>query len=625
MRRNLLRRGLVAIATGTALTLAASPVVVRPAVAAPVVPPPSGNTPATLAATAADRYVAGTASALHRAPGDVLHRVGIQAGGRGLHYVSYERTHQGLPVVGGDVVITTDPTGAVLGTAVAQDRPISVATTATVTAAQATATARARLTSTAGTSTPRLVVLAGATPKLTWETVVTGQAGGRPSRLHVFVDAATGAVAESYDEVRAGVGNGYYNGNVFVDTSGSTGVWTMTDGLRPGLRCGGQDGGTYSGTDDVWGNGSGTSLETACVDTMYAAQRQWDMLAQWFGRNGFNGNGGSPSVRVGLDDVNAYWNGAIANFGHNAANTRQATAIDVVAHELGHAIFQYTPGGPGRDNENGGLNEATGDIFGALTEAYANNPLDPPDYQVGEEIDFNGRGPIRYMYNPSLVGDPNCWTPSIPNTEVHAAAGPLNHWFYLVAEGSNPGGGKPASPTCNGSTVAGLGIRKAGEIYYNALLAKTSTWRYANVRVATLNAAKNLYPTSCTEFNIVKAAWNAVSVPAQSGEPVCTIGAGDFSVSVSPGLVTVAPGGRIAVTVRTSLLNGLTQPVTLSATGLPSGLTADFNPITVDAGNSATLTVAVSPSMPTNSTYKLTVQAVGTVTRTAALAVSVAR
>ena len=44
---------------------------------------------------------------------------------------------------------------------------------------------------------------------------------------------------------------------------------------------------------------------------------------------------------------------------------------------------------------------------------------------------------------------------------MHAAAGPGNHWFYLLAEGSNPTNGQPASPTCNGSTVTGIGIQKA--------------------------------------------------------------------------------------------------------------------------------------------------------------------
>ena len=68
------------------------------------------------------------------------------------------------------------------------------------------------------------------------------------------------------------------------------------------------------------------------------------------------------------------------------------------------------PGGSSGDNETGGMNEATGDIFGALTEAYAANPNDPADFTVGEEADLVGDGPIRYMYNPSIVGDPNCWS-----------------------------------------------------------------------------------------------------------------------------------------------------------------------------------------------------------------------
>src|SRR6185436_19770130 len=107
-----------------------------------------------------------------------------------------------------------------------------------------------------------------------------------------------------------------------------------------------------------------------------------DMLRTQLGRNGINGQGRNFPLFVGLNQVNAFWNGSSANFGHSSDNRRQASNIDVVAHELGHGIFQFTPGGSGGGNETGGLNEATGDIFGALTEAFANNPLDPPDYTV---------------------------------------------------------------------------------------------------------------------------------------------------------------------------------------------------------------------------------------------------
>jgi hypothetical protein len=42
-----------------------------------------------------------------------------------------------------------------------------------------------------------------------------------------------------------------------------------------------------------------------------------------------------------------------------------------------------------------------------------------------------------------------------------------------------------------------------------------------DVRVASLNAAKNLTPGNCALFNTVRAAWNAISVPAPAGEPTC--------------------------------------------------------------------------------------------------------
>jgi Zn-dependent metalloprotease len=481
------------------------------------------------AAAAADALVASDRAALRKSADDVLVRTGVHQGTNGLRYVSYERTHRGLPVVGGDLVVVVDAGGTVRNLAVAQQRVIAVDTTAHVTADAALATARAQLATVASASAPRLAVLAWDTPRLVWEVKLSGtRAGGAPSVPSVYIDAVTGAVAGSVDLVRDGTGAGFYNGTVTISTSGSGTSFSMQDSTRPNVRCGGQNGATFTGTDDNWGNGSGTNFETACVDALYAVQREWDMLGSWLGRNGINGSGGGFPARVGWNNVNASWNGSFTNFGHSQDNLRQVTPIDVVAHEYGHAIFQTTPGGAGGGGENGGLNEGTADIFGALTEHFANNPNDPPDFLVGEEVNLVGTGPIRNMADPSAInGHPNCWSTAIPNTEVHAAAGPLNHWFYLVSQGSNPPGG-PASPICAGgpSSVTGIGIMKAGQIYYNALLAKTSTWRYANARLASLNAAVNLFGASSAECATVKAAWNAVSVPVQAGEPSCGGGPG---------------------------------------------------------------------------------------------------
>jgi Zn-dependent metalloprotease len=251
------------------------------------------------------------------------------------------------------------------------------------------------------------------------------------------------------------------------------------------------------------------------VDALYVAEKQFAMLSSWLGRNGQNGSGGAWPIRIGLNDENAYYDGTQVQIGHNTAGQWIASA-DVVGHELGHGIDDHTPGGISKR----GTQEFVADTFGAATEWYINSPNDPPDYQVGEEVNLVGSGPIRYMYNPSLAGDSNCYSSSTPSQEVHAAAGPGNHWFYLLAQGSS-GNGQPASPTCNGSTVTGVGIQNAIKIMYNAMLLKTSTSSYLNYRKWTLQAAKNLFPGSCTQFNSVKAAWNAVSVPAQTGEATC--------------------------------------------------------------------------------------------------------
>jgi Zn-dependent metalloprotease len=620
--RQKLSTAAVALATGAALALVAAP-----ASAGPQQAPSPTPAPAARAAASADSLVgsAGRAGHFRRSDGDALQRTGVVQGTRGLQYVTYARTFKGLPVVGGDVVVTTDAAGTVKDTAVAETATIEVGTTAKITAAQAGATAKARLAKVDSAGPPTLKVLAGDTPKLVYEAVVEGRtAQNKPGNLHIFVDAATGVVVDEVDYVREGTGNGYYYGNVTITTSGSGSSFSMTDPTRPGLRCGGQGGTAYTGTDDAWGTGSGTNLETACVDALWGAQREVDMFSAWFNRNGIKGDGTNPPIRVGLNDVNAFWNGSYVSFGHNQSNTRQATPIDVVGHELGHAVFENTPGGAGNTNENGGLNEATGDIFGALTEAYANSPLDPPDYQVGEEVDLVGQGPIRYMYDPSIAGDPNCYSSSIPSTEVHAAAGPLNHWFYLTAEGSNPTNGQPASPTCNSTTVTGLGIRKAGEIYYNAMQSKTSTWKHAGVRTATLAAAKNLYAPSCAEFNAVKAAWAAVSVPAVSGEATCTGGtpANDFSVSASPTSGSVVAGSSATTTVTTATTAGSAQSVALTAAGLPSGATASFSPASVTSGSSSALTIATTASTPAGS-YPVTITGTGSATRTATYTLTV--
>ncbi|GAA3047212.1 M20/M25/M40 family metallo-hydrolase [Kitasatospora albolonga] len=568
------------------------------------------------AVAAADQAATAGLDALAKGPDETYQRSSVTPWINGLYSVAYQRTYKGLPVVGGDAVVLADAQGRVHGSQNAKSGAIGVSTKAEVTAAAAEATSRAKLASVSGVEAGRLVVkVKDGVSTLAWETVVNGRTQTAPSRLHVFVDARTGAVIDSYDDVKAGTANSKWNGpSPTITTTASGSTYSLRDPSRPGLSCADYSTGqVFSKSSDTWGNGSSTSKETGCADVFFAAQKEWDMLRDWLGRNGHNGNGGSWPVKVGLNDVNAYWDGSSVSIGHNNANEWIAS-IDVVGHEFGHGLDQFTPGGAA--SNEAGLGEATGDIMGALTEAYANQsaPYDAPDYLVGEMINLVGSGPIRNMYNPSQVSNnPNCYSSSIPNTEEHAAAGPLNHWFYLLAEGSAPGGGKPNSPTCNSSSVTGIGIQNAGKVFYGGMLLKTSSMTYKKYRVATLSAAKTLDPT-CNFYNRAKAAWDAVSVPAQTGEVTCTSQPGsDFSVTLSPTSGSVDKGSSVTATVSTQTTSGSAQTVNLTASA-PAGVSVSFSPSSVQSGSSSTMTVTASSSAVSGT---VTVTGTGTATHTA--------
>src|SRR5439155_187431 len=63
-------------------------------------------------------------------------------------------------------------------------------------------------------------------------------------------------------------------------------------------------------------------------------------------------------------------------------------------------------------------------------------------------------------------------------------------------------------------------------------------------------------------------------------------------------------------TISTTVTSGYAQTLTLSASGLPSGATASFNPSSVTAGGSSTLTLSTTSSTP-GGTYTVTVTGTG--------------
>ncbi|MCS7478666.1 M4 family metallopeptidase [Umezawaea endophytica] len=585
------RRPLVLAATGVVVAALVTPT------AAQAQPAPTAQSAEVQAASAASALVAAKPEVLHASADDVFVQHPVISSTDGLKYVPYDRTYKGLAVVGGDFVVVTDSAGQVLTTSVAQDTTIALGTTTpTVSKAAAEATARQQMSTVDSVGGAQLVAYTVGTPRLAWKSSVVGRGAEGPSKLDVVVDAMTGKVLTTQEHVLHGTGSSGWNGPVTINTTHVGSTYSLKDPSLTNVSC--QDAAnntTFSGTDDAWGNGTATNRETGCVDILFAAQTEARMLTQWLGRNGFDGSGGGWPMRVGLNDQNAYYDGSQVQIGHNSAN-QWIGSLDVVAHELGHGIDDHTPGGI----SGSGTQEFVADVFGASTEWFANesSPYDTPDFLVGETINLVGRGPIRNMYNPSALGHANCYSSSVPGSEVHAAAGPGNHWFYLLANGSSPTNGQPASTTCNGSAVTGLGVQTAMKIFYNAMLVKTSGSSYLKYRTWTLTAAKNLFPGSCAEFNTVKAAWDAISVPAQSADPTCSA-TGTVTVA-SPGNQSTAVGTAVSLPLSAS---GGTAPYTWTATGLPAGLSV----------NSGTGTISGTPT--TAATSSVTVTATDSASR----------
>jgi endoglucanase len=99
----------------------------------------------------------------------------------------------------------------------------------------------------------------------------------------------------------------------------------------------------------------------------------------------------------------------------------------------------------------------------------------------------------------------------------------------------------------------------------------------------------------------------------------------DFSLSASPTSLTVNQGGSGTSTITITRLNGFAGAVSFTASGLPSGVTASFNPATTTtSGTGSVLTLAAS-STATAGTVTVTVTGTsGSLSHTAAIALTVA-
>ena len=469
----------------------------------------------------------------------------------GTRHVRYDRTYHRLPVLGGDFVLHLNPDGTYSGTSRATKSALSLASVTPKVTAPKAADLAANLLRAAHlgetlkrlTAKPRLVVdaLHGA-PKLAWQTdAVAHDEIGNPVGRTVLTDATTGARIDAWDSMESASGDGtsLYGGTVPLETTASGSSYQLKDATRGGTYTGDAENKTdkcllticltrapatlFTDADNQWGTGAAADRSTVAVDAQYGTDVTWDYYKKVHGRDGIAGDGKGSFNRVhyGKDYNNAFWddNCFCMTYGDGDGKLMgPLVSLDVAGHEMSHGVTSKTAALT-YSGESGGLNEATSDVFGTLVEFHAANAEDRGDWLIGEKVVRSGLGreALRFMDKPSKDGkSADCWNAKLGDLDVHYSSGVGNHFAYLLAEGSGKkslNGVAYNSPTCDGSTVSGIGRAKLGKIWYRALTVyMTSSTNYADARKATLSAAKDLYGGDSTEQKAVAAAWKAVAV-----------------------------------------------------------------------------------------------------------------
>ena len=131
-----------------------------------------------------------------------------------------------------------------------------------------------------------------------------------------------------------------------------------------------------------------------------------------------------------------------------------------------------------------------------------------------------------------------------------------------------------------------------GHSYSDTGLSASTTYLY---RVRAIDAAGNLGPYTSI----------ASATTLANGSP-------NFALSASPANPTVVPGGQVTSTITSTLSNGFSGAIALSASGMPTGATVSFNPNTIPApgGGNSTMTITVAPGTAIGS-YSITVTGIG--------------
>jgi hypothetical protein len=309
------------------------------------------------------------------------------------------------------------------------------------------------------------------------------------------------------------------------------------------------------------------------VDEAYAGvEGSLALYKEVYDRDSYDDKGASvvATVHYERNYDNAFWDGNQLVFGDGDGKVfvRFTKPVDVLGHELTHAVTQYAAGLTYED-QSGALNESVSDVFGScLKQRLLGQSVEEADWLIGEGIFAPGvRGKaLRSMAapgtaydDPSLGKDPQVAHmkdyvhTKEDNGGVHTNSGIPNKAFHLAATGMG------------GSSWDG-----AGKVWYAALTSGIGKdTDFAAFAVATVTAARAV--STEAEAAVTKA-WQGVGVtPGESGgAPAPGVGGGGkVVVTRSGGFAGIRQSGEATLgdDPRTGEIESLLDRIDFAAVG----------------------------------------------------------
>jgi vibriolysin len=421
----------------------------------------------------------------------------------GNRHYRYDQTFNGLPVIGGDLVVHVDIKGTISsinGTARGDIAPTLGATALARGTANTNIENDSRWAGMTGRTirdsrTVYIQTQAGTLHKA-YEQIVEGHRGEDPVIDKVYVDVDTGLVLEHHPQIQHARNRNTYSGN---NTSTLPGTLKRTEAQAP--------------TTDVDVN--------AAHD---GAGHTYDLYATMWNRDGIDNAGMNmiSTVHHQTNYCNAFWNNTQMAYGDGNASQNcgpLARSIDVAAHEMTHGVTSRESNLT-YSGESGGLNESLSDIWGAGVEAWVDaGKTNPVTFSLAADVFLIGDTVLppflRSMCDPVADGSSkDAWYSGISGIDVHYSSGPNNLVFCLMSKG----GTHPRGATT--IDVPALGMEKALRLMYkvNVDLATSST-NYAAWRNHMITAAQQL-GYSQADQDAVACAYGAIKVgtaPATCG------------------------------------------------------------------------------------------------------------